>query len=133
MPFRCCDVARHVSKHYRLLLIGIAFLLCMPAAADDRVITLADGRQIILHDDFTWEYYAPPQNEIDTTLQQDNQIPASKEGFKGWFGGGYTFRFNDHFCINPWAAVHIPIGGDRDVHLTNETFKIRATPLSRSE
>jgi hypothetical protein len=81
-----------------------------------------------------------------------------KEGFRGWWigpgyetwdgeikeknsgvrksyrtdiltlGGGYTFRFNDHFYINPWAAVHIPISGDKDVQFTNEIFKIRATP-----
>ena len=81
-----------------------------------------------------------------------------KEGFRGWWigpgyetwdgevtekssgasksyktdiltlGGGYTFRFNDHFYINPWGAVHIPIGGDKDVQFTNETFKIRTTP-----
>ena len=43
-------------------------------------------------------------------------------------GGGYTFRFSDYFYINPWAAVHIPIGGDKDVQFMNETFKVRATP-----
>ncbi len=43
-------------------------------------------------------------------------------------GGGYTLRFNDHFYINPWAAVHIPVNGDKDIEFTNETFKIRATP-----
>ena len=43
-------------------------------------------------------------------------------------GGGYTFRFNDHFYINPWAAVHIPIGGDKDVQFVNKSFKIRTTP-----
>jgi hypothetical protein len=80
-----------------------------------------------------------------------------KEGFRGWWigsgyetwdgeveeknsgarknystdiftlGGGYTYRFNDYFYINPWAAVHMPIGGDKDVQFTNETFKIRST------
>ena len=43
-------------------------------------------------------------------------------------GGGYTFRFNDHLYINPWAAVHIPIGGDTELQFANSTFKIRATP-----
>jgi hypothetical protein len=81
-----------------------------------------------------------------------------KEGFRGWWigpgyetwdgevkekssgvtktyrtdiltlGGGYTFRFNDHFYINPWAAVHIPIGGDTELQFVNSTFKISATP-----
>jgi hypothetical protein len=43
-------------------------------------------------------------------------------------GGGYTFRFNDHLYINPWAAVHIPIGGDTELQFVNSTFKISATP-----
>jgi hypothetical protein len=43
-------------------------------------------------------------------------------------GGGYTFRFNDYFYLNPWAAVHIPVGGDKDVPFDDETFEIRATP-----
>jgi hypothetical protein len=43
-------------------------------------------------------------------------------------GGGYTFRFNDHFYINPWAAIHIPVGGDKNVQFPNDTFKIRAMP-----
>jgi len=43
-------------------------------------------------------------------------------------GGGYTFRFNDHLYLNPWAAVHIPIGGDREVPFVNSVFRIRATP-----
>lgn len=30
-------------------------------------------------------------------------------------GGGYTIRFSDHLYLNPWAAVHIPIGGDTEV------------------
>lgn len=81
-----------------------------------------------------------------------------REGFKGWWigpgfetwngevkqissgltkkyrtdiltlGGGYTFRFNDYFYINPWIAVHIPISGDKEVQFVNETFKIQTTP-----
>ena len=81
-----------------------------------------------------------------------------KEGFKGWWigpgyetwdgsvkekssglkrsyrtgiftlGGGYTFRLSDHFYINPWAAVHFPVGGDRDVEFVSKTFKLRAIP-----
>jgi hypothetical protein len=81
-----------------------------------------------------------------------------KEGFKGWWvgpgyetwngsvkekgsgvkkdyrtdiltlGGGYTILIRDHLYINPWAAVHLPVGGDRDVSFVNSTFKIKATP-----
>lgn len=41
-------------------------------------------------------------------------------------GGGYTFRFSKHFYLNPWAAVHIPIGGDREVEFAKEDFSIDA-------
>ncbi len=43
-------------------------------------------------------------------------------------GGGYTWRFAKHFYLNPWAAVHIPIGGDRDVAFPSAVFEIDATP-----
>ena len=43
-------------------------------------------------------------------------------------GGGYTWRFSESFYLNPWAAVHLPIGGDRDVAFVNETFEIDPTP-----
>jgi hypothetical protein len=43
-------------------------------------------------------------------------------------GGGYTWKFSKHFYLNPWAAVHIPIGGDREVIFPTAVFKINATP-----
>ena len=43
-------------------------------------------------------------------------------------GGGYTWRFSKHFYLNPWAAVHFPIGGDRDVEFPSSTFSIDPTP-----
>ena len=39
-------------------------------------------------------------------------------------GGGYTIRFNKHVYFNPWAAVHIPIGGDREVEFAGDDFSI---------
>ncbi|WP_236891306.1 hypothetical protein [Desulfoluna limicola] len=44
------------------------------------------------------------------------------------FGGGYTFRLNEHVYINPWVGVHIPVGGDTELEFVNSTFKVRATP-----
>ena len=62
------------------------------------------------------------------------EVKEKESGFKKHYrtdiltlGGGYTFRFNDYFYVNPWAAVHIPIGGDRNVQFVNKTFKLRAT------
>jgi len=43
-------------------------------------------------------------------------------------GGGYTFRIGDHFYINPWAALHFPVGGDRNVDFVSKTYRLRAVP-----
>lgn len=43
------------------------------------------------------------------------------------FGGGYTYFLNEHLYINPWAAVHIPVGGDTNLQFVSTSFKIRAT------
>jgi len=29
-------------------------------------------------------------------------------------GGGWVFRFGNHFYLNPWAALHVQIAGDRE-------------------
>lgn len=42
-------------------------------------------------------------------------------------GGGYTWRFSRHFYLNPWAAVHVPIGGDTEVRFASSTFEIHPT------
>lgn len=43
-------------------------------------------------------------------------------------GGGYTFRLSENIYINPWAALHIPIGGDRDIAFTRDSFRLRPIP-----
>ena len=43
-------------------------------------------------------------------------------------GGGYTWRFSKSFYLNPWAALHIPIGGDREIEFATATFPINPTP-----
>ena len=60
--------------------------------------------------------------------EESSKIRKSYKTFIFTLGGGYTFRFNDHFYLNPWAALHIPVGGDRKIQFINETFKINATP-----
>jgi hypothetical protein len=43
-------------------------------------------------------------------------------------GGGYTWKFSDHFYLNPWAAIHVPIAGDRDISFASSVFEINTTP-----
>src|SRR5262249_20585080 len=43
-------------------------------------------------------------------------------------GGGYVWKFSKHVYLNPWAGVHIPIAGDREVSFPSAVFKINVTP-----
>jgi hypothetical protein len=43
-------------------------------------------------------------------------------------GFGTIWRFSRHVYLNPWAAVHVPIGGDTKVEFTASTFDIGPTP-----
>lgn len=65
----------------------------------------------------------------------DGEVMEKSSGVKKTYrtniltlGGGYTLRFNEHLYINPWAAVHIPIGGDTELQFANSAFKIRSMP-----
>lgn len=39
------------------------------------------------------------------------------------FGGGYVWKFYDNFFLNPWAAFHYIIAGDKEVKVGSTTFK----------
>jgi hypothetical protein len=66
-----------VSKARLLLTTIFLFSIFLSSAsAEDRKVTLADGRQVVLRDDFTREYYQQPQNVLDTSSIKDNQIPT---------------------------------------------------------
>ncbi len=58
-------------------IITIILLLLIPSItiADDQIIKLDKGKQIILHDDFTWEYVIPTERQIDLSSIKDNAIP----------------------------------------------------------
>lgn len=43
-------------------------------------------------------------------------------------GAGYTLRLSEHVYLNPWAAIHIPTGGDREIAFSQQTLKIRPVP-----
>lgn len=39
------------------------------------------------------------------------------------FGGGYIWKFYKNFYLNPWAAVHLRIAGDKSVMVDGKEFK----------
>jgi hypothetical protein len=38
-------------------------------------------------------------------------------------GGGYVWKFCRNFYLNPWAAAHLRIGGDKSVMVDGKEFK----------
>jgi len=70
---------------------AIVFLLAAGAFAygEDQIVTLSDGKQAVLHDGFTWEYYSAPTAISDSPSIQDNKIPRYiiQQG-----AGSVTFR-----------------------------------------
>ena len=45
-----------MKKTTQLGLFVVALTTVQPVWAADQTVTLEDGRQVILHDDFTWQY-----------------------------------------------------------------------------
>ncbi len=37
-------------------------------------------------------------------------------------GGGYAFRLSRHVYVNPWAAGHLVVGGNRSIPVSGETY-----------
>lgn len=44
--------------------------------ADDTIVQLENGKTILLHDDFTWEYLDTTENNFDLSQIRDNEIPS---------------------------------------------------------
>ncbi len=68
------------SQRHTWLSLAFALLFSLAAlqsaSGDDQLVTLPDGKQAVLHDDFTWEYYEVPENTVGTSGLSENQIPA---------------------------------------------------------
>ncbi|MDD5265061.1 MAG: DUF3157 family protein [Candidatus Bipolaricaulis sp.] len=71
-------------SRYRLLgsrwvwLLALAvFLVCcaVGTVGAERIVTLPDGTQIILYDDFTWRYYTPVSYSFDFSSLAPNSLP----------------------------------------------------------
>jgi hypothetical protein len=59
-----------------VIFIAIIILLTPAASAEDIIIQLEDGKKIVLHDDYTWEYLDSSENEFDFSQIRDNVIPS---------------------------------------------------------
>jgi Protein of unknown function (DUF3157) len=59
-----------------LSLVFVLFVFLQNVVAEDQIVSLPDGHQVVLHDDFTWEYYQKPLAEVDVSKLKDSQIPS---------------------------------------------------------
>ena len=41
------------------------------------------------------------------------------------FGGGYLFELTDRIFINPWAAIHVNMGNEREKTIGNTSYEIK--------
>lgn len=53
----------------------LALMMGFSVQAADQVVTLEDGRKVILHDDFTWQYLAPEPAKADKATKP--QVPVA--------------------------------------------------------
>lgn len=77
---------------------------------------------------FAGWWIGPGLESWDGEVRQEST--GERRSYETWIatlGGGYTFRFSDHFYLNPWLAVHVPIGGDKEVAFPGDTFDVRVT------
>jgi hypothetical protein len=57
-------------------------------------------------------------------IQSDLQVSTeSYDQTVFTLGGGYVWKFYKNFYLNPWAAVHLRIAGDKKVLVDGEEFK----------
>ncbi|TMU56500.1 hypothetical protein [Flagellimonas algicola] len=63
----------------------------------------------------------------DATIQTDAKLETAEYNNTIFtLGGGYVWKFHKNFYLNPWAAVHLRIAGDKEVRVDQSIYE---TPL----
>ena len=109
--------------------------LTVPSFATDDAFTDNDLEvwaaivDIYFKDEFSGWWFGPGLEIWDGTVtEKASGVRQSYHTNILTLGGGYTWRFSKNFYLNPWAAIHIPIGGDRDVMFPSGVFEIDPIP-----
>ncbi|WP_147415865.1 hypothetical protein [Ulvibacterium marinum] len=67
----------------------------------------------------------------DSKIQTDAELEtADYNNTVFTLGGGYVWKFHKNFYLNPWAAAHLRVAGDKDVPVDSSIFE---TPLFTPE
>jgi hypothetical protein len=56
--------------------------------------------------------------------EQGTGAAAKFSAWVGTFGGGYVWTFSGNWFLNPWAALHAIVDGDRSVPVGNHTYRL---------
>ena len=59
----------------------------------------------------------------DGEIEDNFSASSNYQEFVYTLGGGYVWHFWKSFYLNPWAAFHLHLAGDREVPVGMETFK----------
>lgn len=60
----------------------------------------------------------------DSKIEHDNEPNAATYSNTVFtLGGGYVWKIYKNFFLNPWAAFHLVIGGDKKVNLGGHVFE----------
>ncbi|MEO9852335.1 MAG: hypothetical protein ABJE80_13110 [Reichenbachiella sp.] len=63
----------------------------------------------------------------DSKIQTDAKLETAEFNNTIFtLGGGYVWKFYKNFYLNPWAAGHLRIAGDKDVIVDDSTFETSA-------
>lgn len=75
---------RRNNTRFIITLLALLFVLSVaPYCIADDIVTEINGRKVVLHDDFTWEYLDTPKYDFDFSKIRDNEIPSFlRQGIK---------------------------------------------------
>lgn len=60
-----------------------------------------------------WDSEIAHETETQITIYSNTVFTA---------GGGYVWKFYENFYLNPWAAFHVIVAGDKDIKVGNHIF-----------
>lgn len=77
--------------------------------------------------DFKGWWIGPGLEYWDASIQTDAKLEIAEYNNTIFtLGGGYLWKFHKNFYLNPWAAVHLRIAGDKEVRVDQSIYE---TPL----
>lgn len=87
---------------------------------------IVDG--FLREDQTGWWFGAGFERWDGEVTEKDSNVSREYQSVILTAGCGYVWRLGRHVSINPWAGVHTPVGGDREIRFPSHVFEIETTP-----